>query len=174
MGILQTDRLTLTRMRPEHTAALVDLWTDLQVTRWMGGPREPTALEADLRKTSLNPTAEKFDLWPLVEKAGGKLIGHCGLLDKEIEGKLETELVYVLAVSAWGKGYATEIAAALKDYAFSNLGLKRLVALIDPASRASERVAIKIGMRLERKVVRPGGAVRWLYAVESRPAQGGT
>jgi ribosomal-protein-alanine N-acetyltransferase len=174
MGILQTDRLTLTRMRSEYTAALVDLWSDPQVTRWMGGPREPTSLEADLRKTSLNPTAEKFDLWPLVEKAGGKLVGHCGLLEKEIEGELEIELVYVLAVSERGKGYATEIAAALRDYAFSTLGLKRLVALIDPANRTSERVATKIGMRLERKVIRPGGAVRWLYAVESRPSQGGT
>ncbi len=169
MDILQTERLILRRMQPDDVPALADLWTDPQVTRWMGGPRERTALEADLRNTAQHPAAERFDLWPLVEKAGGGVIGHCGLLDKEVEGRIEIELVYVLAVPAWGKGFATEIARALKDHAFVHLGLTRLVSLIDPENRASERVAVKTGMRLEREIVRPGGYIRRVYAIESAP-----
>jgi RimJ/RimL family protein N-acetyltransferase len=46
------------------------------------------------------------------------------------------------------------------------MGLCRLIALIEPENRASERVAVKIGMRLEKEVVRPGGALRKVYAVE--------
>ncbi len=73
----------------------------------------------------------------------------------------------MLATAAWGRGYATEIAGALKEYAFSTLGLKRLISLIEPANQRSERVAIKTGMRLEREVIRPGGAVRRLYAIHA-------
>jgi ribosomal-protein-alanine N-acetyltransferase len=55
---------------------------------------------------------------------------------------------------------------ALKRYAFEHMGIERLIALIKPENGASERVALKVGMRLEKEVVRPGGAVRKVYAVE--------
>ncbi len=167
LEILQTRRLILTRVHSAHVPALVDLWTDPEVTRFMGGPRERNFLVSEFEKTALAPFAEQYDLWALVEKESGAVIGHCGLLDKEIEGKAEIELVYVLATAAWGKGYATEITGALKEYAFRTLGLKRLISLIEPANKRSERVAVKTGMRLEREVIRPGGAVRLLYAVNA-------
>jgi RimJ/RimL family protein N-acetyltransferase len=168
--ILRTRRLILTRLRPPHVPALVDIWTDPDVTRHLGGPRERAHLSADLEKDAQNPPPGKYDLWVLLEKATGNVVGHCGLLDKDVEGTVEIELVYVLAVSAWGKGYSTEIAAGLKDYAFTNLGLKRLISLIEPSNGASERVAIKTGMHLEREIVRPGGAIRRIYAVEAAGA----
>jgi RimJ/RimL family protein N-acetyltransferase len=71
-----------------------------------------------------------------------------------------------LAQSAWGRGYATEIAAAIKAYAFEQMGVARLIALIEPENEASEKVAVKVGMCLEKQVVRPGGAIRRVYAVE--------
>lgn len=112
-----------------------------------------------------NPTPDTYDLWPVIEKASSQLVGHCGLLDKEIDGKSEIELVYVIAKSAWGKGYATEMALALKQYAQEQMGLDRIVALIEPDNSASEGVALKVGLRFEREVVRPGGKVMKLYAV---------
>lgn len=45
------------------------------------------------------------------------------------------------------------------------MGIGRLVALIEPQNGASERVAVKVGMRLEQEVIRPGGEVRKVYAV---------
>jgi ribosomal-protein-alanine N-acetyltransferase len=167
LELLQTPRLILTRLQAVHFPALVDLWSDPEVTRYLGGPRERDFLVAEFEKTALAPLAEKYDLWALVEKESGKVIGHCGLLDKEVEGTAEIELVYVLAAAARGKGYATEIAAALKEYAFQTLGLKRLISLIEPGNQASERVAIKTGMRLEREIIRPGGFVRLLYSINA-------
>lgn len=49
---------------------------------------------------------------------------------------------------AWGRGYATEVAAAIRDHALGQLGCGRLIALINPANVASERVAVKIGLKL--------------------------
>jgi ribosomal-protein-alanine N-acetyltransferase len=167
LEILRTERLILTRIQAEHEPALVELWTDPDVTRFMGGPRERDFLVTEFEKNALAPFAEKYDLWALVEKETGSVIGHCGLLDKEVEGTAEIELVYVLAIASWGKGYASEIAAALREYAFYTFGLTRLISLIEPENAASERVAQKAGMHFEREITRPGGAARRIYAVES-------
>ncbi len=166
--ILDTARLILRYQQLSDVAALVDLWTDPDVTRHLGGPRDREWLESVFEETAEEPFAERYDLWPVVERATGQVVGHCGLLEKEVEGTPEIELTYVFARSAWGQGYATEMGRALRDYAFEELGLERLIALIEPENAASERVARKVGMRFDREVVRPGGALRKVYVVERR------
>ena len=79
---------------------------------------------------------------------------------------------YILALSAWGKGFATEIGQALTHYVFERMGIERLIALIEPENEASERAALKIGMRFDKEVVRPGGAIRKLYVIESKDEKG--
>lgn len=164
--ILETERLTLRYQRASDVPALVDLWADPQVTRYLGGPRDRLWLRSEFEETARDPYAERYDLWPVIERETGHLVGHCGLLDKEVAGRTEIELIYVLGPSAWGKGYATEMGQALRQYAFEEMGIRRLIALIEPENGASERVAVKIGMWLEKEVVRPGGEVRQVYAVE--------
>ena len=163
---LETERLHLRALEPGDVSSLVQLWSDPGVTRFMGGPRDRADLEKNFAEELQADTVEVYDLWPVVEKASGQVIGHCGLLDKEIEGTLEIELTYVFAPATWGKGYATEIAQALKEYAATTLKLSHLVALVDPENEASGRVAEKIGMQLEREVVRPGGLVKYLYGMD--------
>jgi len=164
--ILETKRLILRYQQASDVVFLVDLWADPQVTRYMGGPRDRDWLQSEFEETAQDPYAERYDLWPVIEKETGQVVGNCGLLDKEVEGRTEIELIYVLASSAWGKGYATEMGQALKRYAFEELGIGRLIALIEPENTSSERVAVKIGMRVEKEVIRPGGEVRKVYAVE--------
>jgi RimJ/RimL family protein N-acetyltransferase len=87
-------------------------------------------------------------------------------LEKEVNGQPEIELTYVLHKSAWGKGYATEAALGLRDYAFEKYGLKRLIALIDPTNRGSEQVARKVGLTLEKEV-RRGDKLMRMYAIQA-------
>ena len=61
-----------------------------------------------------------------------------------------------MARSAWGKGYATEAVCTVRDFAFATLGIKRLIAMIDPSNVASIRVAEKIGMKYEKEVMFEG------------------
>jgi len=168
--LLESERLILRHQQASDTESLVDLWSDPDVTRFLGGPRDRERLRKAFEETAADPDAVQYDLWPVIEKATGKLVGHCGLLDKEVDGRPEIEVTYVLARFAWGKGYATEIAQALKQHAFETLGITRLIALIEPENAASERVAEKIGMRFEQDVIRPGGAVRKVYTVERSSA----
>ncbi|MBN1264725.1 MAG: GNAT family N-acetyltransferase [Anaerolineales bacterium] len=165
--IVETSRLLLRYQCAADVPFLTDLWSDEAVTRYLGGPRERDWLRMVFEETAANPTAEKYDLWPLVEKSSGKLVGHCGLLEKEIEGESLVELNYMLHPSAWGEGYATEIGKALVQYAFEDCGLGNLVALIHPENTPSELTAQRIGMYFSGEVIRPGGAVRKLYRFDN-------
>ena len=166
-GILETERLVLRRLQVSDVDALVSLWSDPDVTEFMGGPRDAERIRLLFLEGAADPLAETYDLWPLIEKKGGIVIGHCGLLDKTVDGREEIELVYVIEKNSWGQGYATEIARALRDHAFAALRLTRLISLIEPENAASEHVAQKVGMCLEKEIVRPGGETRRVYAIES-------
>lgn len=169
---IDTPRLFIKSLEAADAVPLARIWADPQVTRYMGGPRDYERVRALLEDRASLANPPEFDLWPVVEKASGKVIGDCGLLQKEVDGKPEVEVNYVFDPSVWGKGYATEAASALVNYAFTQLGLKHLIALIDPENVASQRVALKLGMRLEKETVRPGGTVRHVYVVEAGEEDG--
>jgi [ribosomal protein S5]-alanine N-acetyltransferase len=165
--ILETDRMILRRFQSSDVEPLVDLWSDPEVTRFLGGPRDRVWLQSEFEKSARDPFAEPYDLWPVLEKETGRVIGHCGLLEKEVEGKTEIEVSYILSSSVWSRGFGTEIANAIKKYAFLELRLGRLVALIEPNNAASEKVAMKIGMHFTKEIDRPGGTRRKVYLIES-------
>lgn len=165
MIALETTRLIIRRLEKADIPALVALWSDEEVTRHIGGPRDPERVKRILETELTEGQADDLGLWPVIEKSTGELMGDCGLLRKDVDGTPEIELNYVIARKAWGRGYATEVAAAVTAYAFTKLGCERLIALIDPANAASERVAIKIGLRYEKDTLRADGTWRRVYAL---------
>ena len=165
--IAETERLTIRPLAEADIPALASIWTDTHVTQFMGGPRDFERLCASF-KEDLGAPPSQFDLWPVLEKNSGTVAGHCGLLQKTVEGRDEIELVYVIASAFWGRGYATEAATALRDYSFQHLRIARLVSLIDLANAASARVALKLGMKLEANTIGPNGKTMGVYAV-ARP-----
>ncbi|GAA1001601.1 GNAT family N-acetyltransferase [Subtercola frigoramans] len=69
-----------------------------------------------------------------------------------VDGVEEVEVGYHLRTEAQGLGYATEAARACLEFARAR-GTSRVVAIIDPANLASQRVALKCGLVLEKQVV---------------------
>jgi ribosomal-protein-alanine N-acetyltransferase len=61
-------------------------------------------------------------------------------------------VAYTLSQDYWGLGLATEAAQGILKYGFGHLHLSRLICLIDPDNIASQSVAQKIGMTLEKQV----------------------
>jgi RimJ/RimL family protein N-acetyltransferase len=162
---IQTERLVIRDLRAGDIEILAGMWADSELTRYLGGPRDPDQLRAGLVKDMAASGPVEFDLWPVIERSSGCLVGHCGLLEKEVDGRVELELVYVLVRPAWGQGYATEAGRALLDYAFGNSGFSRVIALIDPDHTASQRVATRLGMHYEQTTLRPGGKQMQVYVV---------
>ena len=165
--ILETKRLLLRYQTNNDIEPLVSIWTSPEVTKFIGAPRKKDFLLKEFVKTAENPYAEKYDLWVVVEKVSEEVVGHCGFIDKLVEGNVEIDLTYIFTPSAWGKGYATEIAAALKEFAFGVMGEKRLIALIHPGNEASASVAMKIGMTKRKQLLRPNNEVRDMYVIEN-------
>jgi [ribosomal protein S5]-alanine N-acetyltransferase len=80
----------------------------------------------------------------------GETIGMCGLIKRE--ALEDVDIGYAFLPRFWSKGYAVEAAQAIKQFAKEILGLKRLVAIVDPVNTSSIRVLEKIGMRYEKIV----------------------
>ena len=161
--ILETERMILRYQQVSDVAFLAELWSDKKVEEFTGSEHKKEWLVAEFENTALDPRAEKYDLWVVADKQSGALLGHCGFIDKEVDGQIEYDISYFFAPKYWGKGYASEMAMALKEYAFGDLGLTRIVALINPENVASAKVAKRIGMTLEKTIERDGGAVRDVY-----------
>ena len=137
---------------------MLQVFGDPEVMRFGDGVQTKEWVQSWLR-TCLERYYQTWGFGPyaMVETHSGNIIGYCGLFFfPDINGQAEVEIGYRLARSAWGQGYATEAASAVRGYAFTSLGIRRLIALIDPANVASIRVAEKIGMRYEADVMLEG------------------
>jgi RimJ/RimL family protein N-acetyltransferase len=83
----------------------------------------------------------------VIEKSSGDLIGLCGIIPREFEGKMIYEIGYSLMQSHWGKGYATEAATHMRRIG-NQLGISSLfVSTIHPENVDSMKVAERNGMK---------------------------
>ncbi len=185
--VLETDRLLVRPLQWEDLDALAAIMADSEVMRYVGNGAPKTREQTErlmrfwiadgarawdettlARLPQLRRAIERdahFSLWATVEKKTNRLIGRCGLLAWDLDGRKETEVGYMIAKSHWGSGYATEAALAVRDYGFERLGFDRLISLIHPDNVPSQRVAMKNGMRHERDV-KVGKIPAMLFAIE--------
>jgi RimJ/RimL family protein N-acetyltransferase len=119
--------------------------------RWIGDGATMAAAEVEARFARVlaleqAPGHERWDAFKILErKDDGEPIGQAGLLRCEIDGVPEVEIGWWLAPAAWGQGYATEAALALRDYALGPLGLAQLSVVLYAENIKSVAVAERIG-----------------------------
>ena len=159
MKILETDRLILRHLLPDDLDRLFTLYSDPEMRRYF--PEGTLTYEETKEELEwfLNghPKHPELGLWATILKESNQFIGRCGLLPWTIEGRYEVEVAYMIAKEYWRQGLGTEAAGAILQYGFEQLGLSRLICLIDPANDASRRVAVKIGMTFERELAEIDG-----------------
>ena len=81
-----------------------------------------------------------------------------------VDGVTELEVGYHVLPALQRRGYATEAAAATRDFARTVVGATRLIAIIHPDNRPSQRVAEKIGLLPEKRTTVHGGRDAIIYA----------
>ena len=161
MLILQTDRLLLRRFVPDDLDALYALYRDPEMRQYF--PQEGASPDRTLTREETKEELEWFlnghprhpelGLWATILKETGAFIGRCGLLPWTIDGQDEVEVAYMIDKRFWRRGLATEAARGIRDYAFEQLGLVRLICMIDDQNAGSIGVAEAIGMKFEREAV---------------------
>jgi RimJ/RimL family protein N-acetyltransferase len=151
--ILETDRLILRELTPNDAEFIFELLNEPSFIQNIGD-RNIRTLD-DARAYIVNgPVASYakngFGLYLIVLSETDESIGMCGLIRRD--GLEDVDIGYALLPRFWSRGYAVEAARAAKAYAKDVIGLKRIVAIVDPANEDSIRVLEKIGLRYEKMV----------------------
>ena len=150
MAVLQTTRLTLSPCRPSDRADFIGLELDPEVMRFLNGGRAVDHEQEEPSATFLMPRGTEPHVWTARHTADDTFVGWFCLWP---ESETLAELGYRLRRADWGRGLASEGAAALVDWGFSNCGYDKIVATTMVVNHASRRVMEKIGMNHVRTVL---------------------
>ncbi len=145
---LETERLVLRPFTAADAGAVRELAGDIDVARYTLHIPHPYTLEDAETWIAAQPGAlEREQRVTYAVTLGGSVVGAVGLvLALEHE---RGELGYWIGRPYWGRGFATEAAAAVVDWAFRELGLRRVHASHFRDNPPSGRVLQKLGMRHE-------------------------
>ncbi|MFN2384899.1 MAG: GNAT family N-acetyltransferase [Thermoanaerobaculia bacterium] len=151
--VLETDRLVLRKLSPEHSGFILVLLNDPSWLRFIGD-RGVRTLE-DARKYILDGPVDSYErvgfgMYLTELKETGEPIGICGLVKRDALD--DVDIGYAFLPRFRRQGFALEAAAAVMRYGKDAVGLRRIVAITDPDNEASIRVLEKLGMRYEKKV----------------------
>ena len=172
MSVLSTRRLRV------RTWSSDDRDLDLACSLW-GDPEVMTFID---RRGGLNrdQVREKLQLelsyqekygvqyWPVFEHSGA-FVGVCGMKPWIHSPRGGHEIGFHLVKSAWGKGYAPEVAQAVVEYAFEELQLPHLMAGHHPENAGAKKILTRLGFEfLEDVLFKPTGLMHPSYRLLSR------
>jgi ribosomal-protein-alanine N-acetyltransferase len=152
--ILETNRLLLRCPEKGDIDFFVELWTDEEITKYVGGPRDKNDLLDSFNDALNDPKEELYSLWFVVLKGTNELIGMAGILPKTIGNEEFYEINYFINKKYWGNGYATEISKEIIAYMKDKKGIRKFIAIIDKNNISSENVAQKTGMTFWKTIAR--------------------
>jgi RimJ/RimL family protein N-acetyltransferase len=155
--VLETERLVLRLPRLEDAAEAATMLGDPEVMRFLGGltvPREdaPAVVEKWIARWDDNGCGP----FSIVRREDGRWLGRTGLLVWDVRTWTHTtfasagehaqpELGWALAREHWGQGYATEAVLAVREWAYAEQDVYRLVSAIAPDNGRSQRLARRLG-----------------------------
>ena len=157
---IRTERLLLRPPEARDREEFLDLGSDDEVNRHLGGGQDRAVLEARIGEVPADRPGQ------FVMEHEGRFVGCVGLGRRDPErpavtlgGSAALELSYVLPVDAWGHGYATEAATAVLAWADAALG-EPGVLFTQTANTRSVALAGRLGfVELER--FEEFGAEQW-------------
>jgi RimJ/RimL family protein N-acetyltransferase len=146
---IRTGRLLLRRFTEQDVADMLGYLAHPTVAR---ATPEIEATEAGVRRyIKMQNSYAPFELDKCFDLAierliDGKVMGMLTLVRRKND---QGEIGYALGIDFRGRGYATEAAEGLMEYAFLELGLHRIQASTSSDNLDSYRVMERLGMRRE-------------------------
>ena len=151
---LESDRLLLRGHRLEDFEDCLAMWSDPEVTRYVGGePLSGEEVWARLQRYAGHWSLFGFGFWLVAEKTSGQFLGEVGFADarRQIAPSFEgiPEIGWAFARWAWGRGYAEEAVRTALAWGERHFPPgQETGCLINPDHQASIRLAEKCGYRL--------------------------
>jgi len=119
------------------------LYGDIEVTHLFGGPFTREQVQARLDREVANLATRGVQYWPLFLIENDDFVGACGLRPHDEI----LALGFHLRPQHWGRGYATEAARAVIDFAFERAGIASIFAGHHPNNERSKRALESLGFR---------------------------
>ena len=118
-------------MQKSDIEDFVRIFADPKVMASFDAPAfDRSDLERWIQRNLIHQNTFGYGLFSVILKINGLLVGNCGLQRMEIGGVQAVELGYEFRSDYWNKGYATEAAGAVRDFAFQQLHLPQLTSLV--------------------------------------------
>ncbi len=147
---VDTARLLGSRITAADEGRLRALYQDPQVAEWLGGMRSDDWVAERLTFELAHWEAHGFGAWIFTERATGAFAGRGAVRHAQVLDGDQVELGYALVPEWWGRGYASEIAAALVAVARDRIGLAELAAWTLTTNGVSQHVLEKVGFAYVR------------------------
>ena len=145
----ETERLILRKLTENDIDTWAEFFVDNPNARFIG-------LDLSLPKNALSKiwvdkqlkryADKQFGQLAAIEKSTGNFVGLGGLLTRNLNDKDEFEISYSVLPKFWGKGFATEIAVQMKQFATRNNISDKFISIIHKENEGSMNVAMKNGM----------------------------
>lgn len=155
--IAQTERLLIRHLEIADAAFALELLNTLGWLQNIGDRKvynleqaEQYLLNGPIKSYALNG----FGIWLLELKEDKARIGMCGLIKRE--GLELPDLGYALLPAYEGKGYVSEAASAVLNYANHTLQIPKIFAITNPDNERSIKVLEKQGFVFEKNFSLPG------------------
>jgi RimJ/RimL family protein N-acetyltransferase len=168
--VIETERLLLRMPVLEDAEAFVGLYTDPVAMEFIGGVHPNAASDPEYPIRIWLERWEQNGVGPLVaeRRMDGAILGRAGLLVWDVRDwthatpatageHAQPELGWAFIRAHWGKGYATEAARAVLEWAYRRQGVERLISLIAPDNVRSVGVAQRLGASPGETVTLSGG-----------------
>lgn len=172
--ILTTERVLLRAMAVEDAGLLRRIFSDPVAMQHYPGTKDDEETLRWIEWTQLNYKEHGIGLWIVQRRADGAFLGQCGLVPQTVDGTFEVEIGYLFVREHWHQGYATEAAAACRDWGFLYLSVQRLISLIAPKNAPSRRVATRVGMHLDRRTTSRHGFPINVFSIQREDWEDGS
>jgi RimJ/RimL family protein N-acetyltransferase len=161
----ETKRLLIRGIEFEDLDAFAELCADPIAMQYMG---DGETLDRETVERWIGVCHSKYEqrgygTSAVVEKESGTFIGFCGVVrapDKDFD-----EIIYAFSRDTWGKGYATEAAAAMLDYVFVISELSEIYATIHAKNEASLKMMAKLKMEYQKTEIEEDGIGTAYYLI---------
>jgi RimJ/RimL family protein N-acetyltransferase len=170
--VLTTARVAIRPWLVHEADRFLDIYRRTEVVRWLNGMpiKERREAHARIERYRARSAADpRFGAWAVVERSSGTPAGTV-LLQPLPDGDGEVEIGWHLHPDSWGRGLASEAAAAILTRALSD-GVEEVWAVTHPDNERSMAVCRKIGMRLLGVTHRWYHQPNMMFWVGSRPGQ---
>lgn len=143
---LETPRTFLREILGNDFDFLLRMMGDAEVMRYYPRTYDARDVRAFIDRMRARYRDDGCGLWLVVDRERGEPLGRVGLMRQDVNGSDEFEVSYMIHRPFWRQGLATETATVVRDYAFTERKLPRVVSLIRPENAPSQGVARRLGM----------------------------